>query len=78
MIMKLGMEHYELKLYTVCVNDVPEFTLTYFTTISNLAKIIFCTYSRPRYQVSIYKTTGPLVHIFAQNIDCGYRLEPPQ
>ena len=41
MIMKLGMEHYELKLYTVCINDFPEFTLTYLTTMSILAKLIF-------------------------------------
>ena len=42
MIMKLGMvEHYELKLYTVYINDDPELTLTYFTTMSNLAKLVF-------------------------------------
>ena len=41
MIMKLGMKHYELKLYTVYINDDPELTLTYFTTISNLAKHVF-------------------------------------
>ena len=27
-------------------------------------------------QVSGYRTIGPLVHIFAQNIDCGYTLKP--
>ena len=27
-------------------------------------------------QVSVYRTIGPLVLIFAQNIDCGYMLEP--
>ena len=48
------MEHYELKLYTVYINDDPELTLTYFTTMSNLAKLVFCTFSRPRYQVSVY------------------------
>ena len=41
MILKLGMEHYVLKLYKVNINDDPEFTLTYFTTMSNLAKIVF-------------------------------------
>ena len=41
MIMKLGTEHYELKLYTVYVNDDPELTLTYFTAISNLEKLVF-------------------------------------
>ena len=53
------MEHYELKLYTVYINDDPELT-TYFTTMSNFAKL-FCIYSRPRYQVSVYRTIGPLV-----------------
>ena len=32
-----------------------------------------CIYSRS--QVSVYRTIGPLVLIFAQNIDCGYLLE---
>ena len=41
MIMKLGMEHYVLKLYKVYINDNPELTLTYFTTMSNLAKLVF-------------------------------------
>ena len=41
MIMKLGKEHYELKLYKVYINDDPELTLTYFTTMSNLAKLVF-------------------------------------
>ena len=41
MIMKIGMQHYELKLYTVCINDDPELTLTYFTTMSILAKLDF-------------------------------------
>ena len=38
--MKLDMERYELKLYTVYVNDDPELTVTYFTAISNLAKLV--------------------------------------
>ena len=33
MIMKLGMEHYKQKLYTFYINNDPELTLTYFTTI---------------------------------------------
>ena len=42
MIMKLGMEHYELKLYTAYINGDPELTLTYFRTdMSNLAKHVF-------------------------------------
>ena len=31
-----------------------------------------------RSQVSVYRTIGPLVYIFAQNIDSGYTFEPPQ
>ena len=41
MIMKLDLEHYVLKLYKVYINDEPELTLTYFTTILNLAKLFF-------------------------------------
>ena len=59
MIVKLGIEQYVLKLYEVYVNDDPELTLTYFTIMSNLAKL--CTCSRPRYQVCVYRTICPLV-----------------
>ena len=38
--MKLGMAHYEPKLYSVYINDDPGLTLTYFTPISNLAKLV--------------------------------------
>ena len=31
-----------------------------------------------RFQVSVYRTIGPLVLIFAQNIECGYTLKPPR
>ena len=55
--MKLGMEYDELKLYTVHINDDPGLTLTSFTPMSNLAKLDFV----PRYQVSVYRTIGPLV-----------------
>ena len=41
MILKLGMEHYVLKLYRVYINDGSELTFTYFTTKSNLAKMFF-------------------------------------
>ena len=41
MIMKLSMKHYVLKLYKVYINDDPVLTLTYFTTMSNLAKLVF-------------------------------------
>ena len=56
MIMKLCMEQYVLKLYKVYINDDPELTLTHFKTMSNLAKL-----HRAKYQVSVYRTTGPLV-----------------
>ena len=35
MILKLGMQHGELKLYKVYINDDPVLTLTYFTARSN-------------------------------------------
>ena len=41
MIKKLGMEHYVLKLFESFMNDDPELTLTYFTTMSNSTKPIF-------------------------------------
>ena len=41
MIMKLGMEHYKLMLYAYDKNDDPELTLTYFTTMSILEKLVF-------------------------------------
>ena len=65
---KLGMEHYVLKLYKVYISDDPELTLTHFTTLSNLGEIVFGTYSRPRYQVSIYRTNGPLVFIMCPSL----------
>ena len=41
MTMKLGMEYYVFMFNKVYINDDPEFTLTYFTTMSNLAKLVF-------------------------------------
>ena len=43
MIMKLGMKHYELKLYKVYINDdrVDLFKKLYITAISNVAKLVF-------------------------------------
>ena len=40
MIMKLGVDHYVLKLYKVYINEDPELTLTYFKTMLNLAKLV--------------------------------------
>ena len=36
MILKLDILHWELKLYSVNINDDPGLTLTYFTARSNL------------------------------------------
>ena len=53
MIMKLIMKnYYVLKLYKVYINNNPELTLTYFTTMSNLAKLVFGV---------DYRTIGPMV-----------------
>ena len=70
--MKLGMEHYLHKLYKEYITDDPELTLTYFTIMSNLAKLVFV---RPRYQVSVYRTIGPLDHLYKNifrlfNLNC--------
>ena len=60
MIMKLGMEQYVLKLYKVYVKDDPELTMTYKRQCQFLQNL-FCTNSSSRYQVSVYRTFGPLV-----------------
>ena len=41
MLMKLGMEHYVLKLYKCYINDDPEMTMTHFKTMTNLANFVF-------------------------------------
>ena len=41
MILKLGMQHWGLKLYKVYINDDPGLTLTYFTARSNLVPYAF-------------------------------------
>ena len=39
---------------------------------------MLCAYTRPRYQVSVYWTIGPLVYLFMlENIDCGYYKKVP-
>ena len=63
MILKLGMHHQGLMVYTVSINDDPVLTLNYFTAMPNLVKI---TDTRPRCQVSVYRTIGPL--------DCSFDL----
>ena len=61
MILKLDMHHQGLKVYKVSIIDDPWLTLTYFMARPNLVKIAYYAY-RPRCQVSIYRTIGPLVH----------------
>ena len=58
MIMKLGMEHYVLKLFKVYINDDPELTLTYFATLSNLVKLVFVLIVGPDIRRAF---TGPMV-----------------
>ena len=41
MTMKLYMEYYELKLYTVYINDDSGLTLIYLATMPNLVKLVF-------------------------------------
>ena len=42
MIMKLGKDHQELKVYEVYINDIPGLTLTYFSARANFVKIGHC------------------------------------
>ena len=58
MILKLGMEHYVPKLYKVYINDDSELTLTYFTTMSNFAELVFILIVGPDIR---WVFTGPLV-----------------
>ena len=57
-------------LIKVYINDDPELTLTYFTTMSNLANLDLYIYicSMPRYQVSVYWTIGPLVYNYVTHL----------
>ena len=41
MILKLGMQHWGLKLYKVYINSYPGLTLTYFTARPNLVVCAF-------------------------------------
>ena len=60
MIMKLGTEHYELKLYTVYD---PGVDLDLFYNNVKFVKTCFCSNGMSRYQVSVYRTIGPLVYL---------------
>ena len=41
MMLKVGMQHWVLEYYQVCLNDDPGMTLTYFTTRTNLVPYAF-------------------------------------
>ena len=41
MTLKLGMQHWVLEYYQICLNDDPGLTLTYFTARSNLVPYAF-------------------------------------
>ena len=41
MMMKLGMQHWRLKLYKVYINGDSRLTITYFTARSNLVSCAF-------------------------------------
>ena len=52
-----------IKMAAMPIYDDPGLTLTYFAC--------FCTYSKPRYQVSVYRTIGPLVLFRSMMISCA-------
>ena len=41
MAIKLGIQHWVLQYYQICLNDSPGLTLTYFTARSNLVLYAF-------------------------------------
>ena len=55
-------------MYKVYNNGDHWLTLTYFKARSNLVKIAYCAYTRPRCQVSVYRTIGPLVRLLEWEI----------
>ena len=48
MILKLGMDHWVHKVYKVYINDNPGLTMMFFKAKSNLVKIVYCAYTKPR------------------------------
>ena len=65
-LMIFNMQHQEIKLYKVYINDDPGLTMDYFTA----SKISNCAYTRLGCQVSVYRTIGPLVIL----LDCLLRI----
>ena len=69
MIMELGMEYYELKLYTVYIKDDPELTLTYFSSMSNFTKLVSSPEPKAHGELIVYRSirrpsVSPSVNIF--------------
>ena len=61
---KLGMNHQGLMVYKVYINDDPGLILNYLKAWSKLLIVLMPeAYARPRCQVSVYRTNGPLVFI---------------
>ena len=61
MIMKLGMEHYELKIYLFYINNDHELTFTDLTAMTNLKKLVF---SRAQISDERLQAIGPLASLF--------------
>ena len=53
-----SMENQGPKVYKVYINDDTWFTMTNFTAMSNLGKFAFCVFSRPIYQMGVYRSSG--------------------
>ena len=61
MILKHSMEHYVLKLYKAYIDDDHLVDTDLFYDNVKFGETCFCTYRKPRYQVSVYSTIGTLV-----------------
>ena len=60
------MDYRELNVYKFFINGDPGLTLTHFMARSNLIKIAYCAYTRPRSQMSVNRTLGPLILFFSK------------
>ena len=76
MILKLSRNHYVLKLYKVYINAYPSVDLDLFFDNVKFGETCFCTYSKHRYQVSVYRTIGPLLRHFDPRNQIAVYLRP--
>ena len=67
-IVKLGIEQYVLKLYKIYINDDPELTLTYFTTMSNLATLVFVLIAGPGDCLQNHWSSGLNTHLIEYHL----------